>query len=364
MDPRANIYESGFNEIVSAFIHMGYKKAAPKLISFLERSEDYYFFRDLLEEIDSLDRKALIPFVKTYLKPGRGSYESLFQVVYWISENKIEECKDDLINFIKLSGKDNSIPNRSDDNIFLISDDAGLGAFDDPQTKDFMINDFLNLIEKYKTEQEEGDRKWIEEYIDLFGKKHYTEAKESIYSLINIDSMVNPASLFDLYEDVRNKYFELENVIDSVLQYEHIESNTISLVNQKYYGSPSNEIYPYRVNFYSSIVDERYPFTDFGIIYEEEMPDSIKSKFNSINEYLKNLTGCDLSEIKIGSLGIFYDQYCVEDREQQPEFLYEILTYFLENPDPDNFLNFVYLNNKYLNGSNLDRLIQVGNLYY
>jgi len=270
---------------------------------------------------------------------------------------KSQKGKAAIMEFIGKFGE-KGIPVRSKDNSFLISDEVGLGIFNDSTVSEFLGIDFENILKEYKKEPNEIYTEWIASYINLFSELNRVEYKSEIYGLLNIDRYVNPDSLSNLYKGLNSIYNEVLMLLDTGKGIEGTSIDELYIQSVIFTENPLKEEYPFIIEFY---LPSYYVFDNLQI---EELPDSLQVRYKLLQEYFNDLLKCDKSSISSGIIGIVYNFECFNELKPAiPPLLYETIRFYLSNPDEENYLKFLYLQNKYLKGRYVKEFMELGNTY-
>ncbi|MFW5872320.1 MAG: HEAT repeat domain-containing protein, partial [bacterium] len=174
MDPVMNRIDGGKIEIIRTLGEIKYKPAAKSLLPLLETEEDY-IFELVINVLIELDNKDFIPYINEHLK--KRTKPLIFEICQIITDNDLKECKPALMEFISNHNR-NDHPSYE----YAISTHMGLAHFDDQETRDFLLNDFENLLNNNDTIESGKLKDWIREYIETFKNLISKEARPLIYN--------------------------------------------------------------------------------------------------------------------------------------------------------------------------------------
>ena len=174
MDPVMNRVDGGKIEIIRTLGEIKYKPAAKSLLPLLETEEDY-IFELVTNVLIQLDNKDFIPYINDHLK--KRTKPIIFEICQIITDYDLKECKPALMEFISNHNR-NDHPSYE----YAISTHMGLAHFDDQETRDFLLNDFENLLNNNDTIESGKLKNWIREYIETFKNLKSKEARPLIYN--------------------------------------------------------------------------------------------------------------------------------------------------------------------------------------
>jgi hypothetical protein len=201
MDPVMNRIDGGKIEIIRTLGEIKYKPAAKSLLPLLETEEDY-IFELVINVLIQLDSKDFIPYINDHLK--KGTKPLIFEICQIITDNDLKECKPALMEFISNHNR-NDHPSYE----YAISTHMGLAHFDDQETRDFLLNDFENLLNNNDTIESGKLKDWIREYIETFKNLECKEARPLIYNSLfkwfgyNYDFAIRP-ELFAIKKSIED----------------------------------------------------------------------------------------------------------------------------------------------------------------
>ena len=201
MDPVMNRIDGGKIEIIRTLGEINYKPAAKSLLPLLE-TEDDYIFELVINVLIQLDSKDFIPYINEHLI--KRTKPLIFEICQIITDNDLKECKPALIEFISNHNR-NDHPSYE----YAISTHMGLAHFDDQETRDFLLNDFENLLNNNDTIESDKLKDWIREYIETFKNLESKEARPLIYNSLfkwfgyNYDFAVHP-ELFTIKKSIED----------------------------------------------------------------------------------------------------------------------------------------------------------------
>jgi hypothetical protein len=193
MDPVMKRIDGGKIEIIRTLGEIKYKPAAKTLLPLLETEEDY-IFELVINVLIQLDNKDFIPYINDHLK--KRTKPLIFEICQIITDNDLKECKPALMEFISKHNR-NDHPSYE----YAISTHMGLAHFDDQETRDFLLNDFENLLNNNDTIESSKLKSWIREYIETFKNLKSKEARPLIYNSLfkwfgyNFDFAVHPVAI-------------------------------------------------------------------------------------------------------------------------------------------------------------------------
>jgi hypothetical protein len=355
MDPSPKVYEGAFIEMAEFFRDAGYKPAAPYILSALKEA-DWYSADNLADILDSLDKEYLVNFYLSKLNSNT-EHHSFNRAVNYLTRNKVPSAKKLLIDYIFYMDK-----SKSDDTDIINK----LAAFEDDEVKQFVVSQFLQMYYK-STTYSETEKKWINEFIWYFSGRGITEIKNEVYSFIPLnDVTISEDSLLYIYHMIKNEYVRIQDSLNKILSGEKLERGSVLV------KLDSNFSFVYAAGYFLS---ER----EYGIdpmyeeVSEDDIPDSTMEKFVQV----KNLLGFT-EELKPDEdilsleLGLYINPYLGElDEEKEAaglDLFKPVLSYYIANPDKENFLKFFYLFNKLSSypsdGYTLEELIKIGEQYY
>jgi hypothetical protein len=201
MDPVMNSIDGGKIEIIRTLGEINYKPAAKTLLPLLETEEDY-IFELVINVLIQLDSKDFIPYINDHLK--KRTKPLIFEICQIITDNDLKECKPALMEFISNHNR-NDHPSYE----YAISTHMGLAHFDDQGTRDFLLNDFENLLNNNDTIESGKLKGWIREYIETFKNLKSKEARPLIYNSLfkwfgyNYDFAIHP-ELFTIKKSIED----------------------------------------------------------------------------------------------------------------------------------------------------------------
>ncbi len=198
MDPVRNEIDGGKIEIIKTLGQIKYKPAAKALLPLLE-TEDDDLFKLVLDVLIQLDNRDFVPYLNEHLKNKTTSL--LLDICQTITENDLKECKPALMDFI--TNHNRNVFNGYE---YTISYYTGLAHFNDPETIDFLLKDFENMVINNDTLRSDALNDWTREYIETFKEMKNTDARPLIYKSLdkwfglNYDFALHP----ELFEIKRN----------------------------------------------------------------------------------------------------------------------------------------------------------------
>ncbi|UII20536.1 HEAT repeat domain-containing protein [Fulvivirga ligni] len=226
MDPVMNRIDGGKIEIIRTLGEIKYKPAAKSLLPLLETEEDY-IFQLVINVLIQLDSRDFIPYINDHLK--KRTKPLIFEICQIITDNDLKECKPALMEFISNHNR-NDHPGYE----YAISTHMGLAHFDDHETRDFLLNDFENLLNNNDTIESGKLKDWIREYIETFQNLESKEARPLIYNSLfkwfgyNYDFAVHP-ELFAIKKSIEDS---INQKSLSVLEGQEVaEIQTIVFIN-------------------------------------------------------------------------------------------------------------------------------------
>lgn len=226
MDPVMNSIDGGKIEIIRTLGEIKYKPAAKSLLPLLETEEDY-IFELVINVLIQLDSKDFIPYINDHLK--KRTKPLIFEICQIITDNDLKECKPALMEFISNHNR-NDHPSYE----YAISSHMGLAHFDNQETRDFLLNDFENLLNNNDTIKSGKLKDWIREYIETFKNLESKEARPLIYNSLfkwfgyNYDFAVHP-ELFAIKKSIEES---INQKSLSVLEGQEVaEIQTIVFIN-------------------------------------------------------------------------------------------------------------------------------------
>ena len=195
MDPVMNRIDGGKIQIIRTLGEIKYKPAAENLMPLLE-TEDDYIFELVVNVLIQLDNKDFIPYINNHLE--NRTKPLIFEICKIITDNDLKESKPALMEFISNHNR-NDHPSYE----YAISTHMGLAHFDDQETRNFLLDDFENLLTKNDTIKSDKLKDWIREYIETFKNLKSNEARPIIYNSLfkwfglNFDFAIHP-ELFEI----------------------------------------------------------------------------------------------------------------------------------------------------------------------
>jgi hypothetical protein len=201
MNPVMKRVDGGKIEIIRTLGEIHYKPAAKSLLPLLETEEDY-IFELVVNVLIQLDNKEFIPYINDHLK--KRTKPLIFEICQIITDNDLKECKPALMEFISNHNR-NDHPSYE----YAISTHMGLAHFDDQETRDFLLNDFGNLLNNNDTIESGKLKDWIREYIETFENLKSKEARPLIYNSLfkwfgyNYDFAIHP-ELFAIKKSIED----------------------------------------------------------------------------------------------------------------------------------------------------------------
>lgn len=355
MDPSPKIYDGAFIEMAELFRDLGYKPAAPFILTALKEA-DWYSTENLADILDSLDKESLIKFYLSKLIPPYSEYHSFRRAVNYLTDNKIPEAKKLLIDYILYIDK-----SKSDDTDLITK----LAVFDDDDVKQFVVSQFLQMYYKSAI-YSPAEKKWLYKFINYFSGRKITEIKSEIYSLIDLNDInLSEDSLKYMYHTTKNEYIRIRDSINKILSAEILERGSVLVKLEP------NFAFTYAAGYF---LDEK----QYGInpmyeeVSEEDIPDSTIERFKQVKSLLGFSAELKPGEdiLDLGLLGLYLTPFLEQVTEEETglQFFDTVLRYYIANPDKENFLKFFYLFNKFSNspsdGYTLEALIKIGDQYY
>lgn len=173
MDPVINRIDGGKIEIIKTLGQLKYKPAAKELLPLLETDQPALFelVVNVLIELESRD---FVPYINNHL--NKKTKPLILPICRIIADNDLKECKPSLMEFISTHNR-NDHPGYG----YSISKYSGLAHFDDQETKDFLMNDFENLLSENDSIEIRKLQEWIRAYIEVFTDLKCDEARPLIY---------------------------------------------------------------------------------------------------------------------------------------------------------------------------------------
>lgn len=201
MDPVMNRIDGGKIEIIRTLGEIKYRPAAKSLLPLLETEEDY-IFELVVNVLIQLDNRDFIPYINDHLK--KRTKPLIFEICQIITDNDLKECRPALMEFISNHNR-NDHPSYE----YAISTHMGLAHFGDQETRDFLLNDFENLLNNNDTIESGKLKDWIREYIETFKNLESKEARPLIYNSLykwfgyNYDFAIHP-ELFTIKKSIED----------------------------------------------------------------------------------------------------------------------------------------------------------------
>lgn len=176
MDPVRNELHGGQIEIIKALGEMKYAPAVDGLLPLLKTKNEYHF-KLLVGTIQNLGSDAYIPYLDLHLKNKTESL--IYCICRIITDNNLKQCKPALMEFISTHNR-----NAFHSYEYAISWYSGLACFDDPVTRAFLKADFHHLIQNNDSIPSGNMRDWLVEYMSVFRRWEYKEARPLIYEAL------------------------------------------------------------------------------------------------------------------------------------------------------------------------------------
>ena len=305
MNPVRNSLNGGKLEIIKTFGQLKYKPAIEHLVPLLS-TEDDYLFTLLVDVLVEMESKAFVPYLIQHLE--KGTKTLIFEICQIITKNNLEECKKPLMEFIKAHNR-NDHPSYE----YAISKYMGLAHFDDLETRDFLLNDFSQLLATIDTLESSKQEDWIREYIEVFTELKEKRARPLVYQALfdwfgyNQDFADYPP-LFSVKaqteEELRETMIELlpDYPLSGVQVLVHLKNTAAIIKGQK----PKYDYITWIKLDGDSLIGSK-PLMD----YNNPKVDTIFKYLNEVQQIISN--SLDLAEDRITvSCGSFWDN--MEDR--------------------------------------------------
>ncbi len=173
MDPVRNTLDGGKIEIIKALGELDYKPAIPELLPLLE-TDNEYLFTITFEVLDKLGTRDYIPYLNAQLLNLDSDLTR--GICDLITERNLTECIPSLMSFV--SNHDRSIhPSKE----YTISFHSGLGAFNTPEVRTFLMEDFEKVLAMEREGSIDNKKDWILGYIQTFDQLKMTGMKPSVF---------------------------------------------------------------------------------------------------------------------------------------------------------------------------------------
>ncbi|OJJ13898.1 hypothetical protein BKI52_45300 [marine bacterium AO1-C] len=230
MDPVRNEIDGGKVQIIKTLGDIKYTPAGKKLLPLLETKNEY-FFRLVYETLRQMGVKDYVPYFNKVLRSGNRNVSK--EVVEVVSRDSIVECIPAVMEFIK---KHKRYEHPTIEGI--ISTYNGLGRFNSDTVKNFLRQDFIEVLQTsegdYYGIDNQGD--WVEEYLDVCTEKSIfigDKGKILLYNFLydryglNQDYKVYPS----LFKFKKRKEDSLRKLAYQILKGEDIlRINTLAFV--------------------------------------------------------------------------------------------------------------------------------------
>lgn len=175
MNPVMNRIDGGKFQIIRTIGDIGYKPAIPELLTMLETKDDDEF-KLIVETLRKLGTREYTNYINKHLK--NLDDKMVLQLCFIIHEDSLTECIPSLMNYVK--NHDRTIwPTKE----CTISKYHGLAHFKTDTVKQFLYEDFIELMKMPNTNKESIDtkQKWVNEYILSFLDLGIRKPKNILY---------------------------------------------------------------------------------------------------------------------------------------------------------------------------------------
>jgi len=204
-NPVMNTYTGGRKQIIRTLGDMKYKPAEEKLIELL-KSEDIYTFELVAESLVKLGSKKYINVLIDYLE--QQNLTMVYRVCKVINEYNLNACKPALLNFISNIDKSHKRTPST-----VLTTVSKLIDFNDTETRDFLVNDYKNMLDKDYRINIHNIRGWITNFLKVFEDLNIENRKELLFLAIdkwfgyNEDFVKHP-ELFEIRNQIEEEYIE------------------------------------------------------------------------------------------------------------------------------------------------------------
>lgn len=162
-------------KIIRTLGALHYRAAEKSLLPLLE-TEDQPLFTLVLETLQLLESEAYAPYLVQHLK--RGTTALIPCISSTIAQRKIRSALPALKEYITSTNREKA------GSAYLISTEAGLGAFSDTSTQQFVLRDLKHFLSHCDTLNSELCKDWFNAYLNTFSTWKLKEANPLVFDLL------------------------------------------------------------------------------------------------------------------------------------------------------------------------------------